>query len=292
MNDIAVIIVNWNTFDDTRICLEHIYALPKPKCDIGVWVIDNASTGDDADRIQATFPQVNLIRNPDNRGFSKANNQGINEAVEKGYRYIHLINSDAYIHSPDMFDKIVEFGDNRQDVGIFGTKVLNPDGTLQFSCRRFPTLGAGVFRNTLLGRLFPNNKYAKDYLMGDIDHDKERKVDWVSGCSMVLRGELIEKLGAFDEQFFMYCEDLDLCRRATDYGSNVWFFPEAVVTHKIGASSDKSAEKMIWEFHKSWLQYVDKHYPNQPIRHYLVKCGLWLRAYIRIMNRRRRGSKS
>jgi GT2 family glycosyltransferase len=102
---------------------------------------------------------------------------------------------------------------------------------------------------------------------------------------------MVQKIGALDERFFMYCEDVDLCRRATDTGWNVLFFPGAVVTHRIGTSSDKSAERMIWEFHKSWLLYVEKHYPGQPLRHFLVKSGLWLRAYIRILNRRRHGAK-
>jgi GT2 family glycosyltransferase len=226
MQDIAVIVVNWNTLADTRNCLDHIFAEPKPICEVAVWVIDNASSGDDADRIAQEYPQVHLIRNADNRGFSKANNQGINAAVGAGFRYVYLLNSDAFIHEPVMLDSIVAFGETHPGIGIFGTKVLNPDGSLQYSCRRFPTLGAGFFRNTLLGRLFPRNKYAREYLMNDVDHSLERKVDWVSGCSMVLRTSLVKKIGAFDERFFMYCEDVDLCRRATDDGWNIWFFPE------------------------------------------------------------------
>lgn len=147
---------------------------------------------------------------------------------------------------------------------------------------------AGFFRNTLLGRLFPNNKWAHQYLMEDVDHTQPRSVDWVSGCSMVIKTELVKQIGALDEQFFMYCEDVDICKRAWDAGWEVWYCPRAVVTHKIGASSDKNAEKMIWEFHRSWELYDEKHTPGfRPIRRAAVKTGLWVRAAFRILNRRR-----
>ena len=288
MHDIAVIVVNWNAREDLRACLDSLYRDPQPQCDFSVWVVDNCSSDGSAEMVAGSFPQAHLIRNMVNSGFAHANNQAIAEAAEQSYRYFFLLNSDAAIQSPEMLDSIVAFGDANKQVGIFGTKVLNPDGTIQFSCRRFPTLAAGVFRNTVVGRFFPKNKYAASYLMADVDHSKPRQVGWVSGCSMVIRASLVKRIGMLDERFFMYCEDVDLCRRATDAGDEVWYSPDAVVVHKIGASSDKNAEKMIWEFHRSWELYVRKHYPgNHRLRFTLVKSGLWLRATVRIFNRRR-----
>ena len=288
MHDIAVIVVNWNAREDLRACLDSLTREPQPQCDFAVWVVDNCSSDGSADMVAGSFPGAHLIRNRVNSGFAHANNQAVAEAVAQGYRYFFLLNSDAAIESPEMLDKIVAFGDANSRVGIFGTKVLNPDGSIQFSCRRFPTLAAGVFRNTVVGRFFPKNKYAASYLMADVDHSKPRQVGWVSGCSMVIRASLVKRIGMLDERFFMYCEDVDLCRRATDVGDEVWYSPDAVVVHKIGASSDKNAEKMIWEFHRSWDLYVRKHYPgNHRLRFALVKAGLWLRATVRIFNRRR-----
>jgi len=283
MHDIAVIVVNWNACQDLRCCLSHLFSEPKPDVDFAVWVIDNGSTDGSPDMVATEFPEVRLVRNPDNRGFSRANNQGISTALHERYRYVYLINSDAYVHGADTLDKIVSFGDEHPEIGIFGTKVLNLDGSLQMSCRRWMTFGAAIFRNTLMGSLFPNNKFARQYLMEDTSHDRPRQVDWVSGCSMVVRMDLIDRIGALDERFFMYCEDVVICKRA-------W---NAVVTHKIGASSDQNAERMIWEFHRSWAIYDAKYNPGfRPVRRLMVESGLWLRAAVRILNRRRRGSRS
>jgi GT2 family glycosyltransferase len=291
MHDIAVIVVNWNACEDLKRCLSHFFSDGNAKVDFTVWVIDNGSSDGSGKMVSDEFPKVQLVCNPDNRGFSRANNQGIWTALYEKYRYVYLINSDAFVQGARTLDQIVAFGDAHPEIGIIGTKVLNVDGSLQMSCRRWITFGAAIFRNTLMGRLFPHNKYARQYLMEDTSHDKPREVDWVSGCSMVIRMDLIDKVGALDERFFMYCEDVDMCRRAWNAGSKVWYFPGAVVTHKIGASSDKNAEKMIWEHHRSWAIYDAKYNPGfRPLRRAAVESGLWLRSAIRILNRRRHGA--
>jgi GT2 family glycosyltransferase len=107
---------------------------------------------------------------------------------------------------------------------------------------------------------------------------------------MLIRNEFIRKHGALDETFYMYCEDVDICKRAWENGWSVWYCPDAEITHKIGASSDKRAEKMIWAFHESWMLYYQKHNANAPFwKHAAVRAGLWLRAAVRILNRRRHG---
>jgi GT2 family glycosyltransferase len=286
MDDIAVIIVSWNVLADLRLCLLSLLSQPAPSVRFSVWVVDNASSDGSAGMVEAEFPAVKLIRNSENKGFSAANNQAI--VASKDSRYVFLINSDAYVSCPAALDALVRFGDRHQNLGVAGAHVLNPDGTLQYSCRRFPGLMSGLFRNTLLGKLFPKNQYTKRYLMGDIDHSREHLVDWVSGCAMLLSRRFIDEHGALDEDFFMYCEDVDICKRAWNNGFEVWYCPDATVTHKIGASSDKNAESMIWEFHRSWELYDKKHNPNSPlVRRFAVKAGLWLRATIRIWNRRR-----
>ncbi len=288
MTDIAVIVVNWNAREDLRHCLESLFAVPTPGVEFAVWVVDNASTDGSAEMVASEFPHAHLRVNTENLGFSKANNQAIAEALaETDTRSVFLLNSDAAVH-PGAVGALVIWSDTNPNAGIVGPKVLNPDSTLQLSCRRFPSLGAGFFRNTYLGRLFPHNKFAKDYLMQDFDHAHTLPVDWVSGCAMLLRRDLLEKIGALDERFYMYCEDVDICQRAWAAGREVVYFPEAVVTHAIGRSSDKNADTMIVEFHRSWYEFDRKRHPNSSLlRRAAVYAGLWLRATVRILNRRR-----
>jgi GT2 family glycosyltransferase len=250
-----------------------------------VWVVDNASTDHSAEMVELKYPDVKLIVNPSNTGFSRANNQIIEQSKS---RFVFLLNSDAWVSMPGALDRLVEFADAHPKAAVVGTRVLNPDSSLQYSCRRFPSLGAGLFRNTYLGRLFPHNRYAQEYLMGDFDHSVASRVDWVSGCAMLLRRDFLDQEGGLDERFFMYCEDVDICKRAWVKGWEVWYAPDPVVYHRIGASSDNKAEAMIWEFHRSWELFDEKHHPNSPIiRRWAVKSGLWLRATVRCYHRRR-----
>lgn len=134
MTDVSVIIVNWNTPVYLKACLSSLYAEPKPKVSYDVWVVDNASTDNSVAMVKSEFPQVNVIQNSENLGFSKANNKAIRASTG---RYVFLLNSDATIHAGAL-DKLVEYADSHPSSGVMGPKVLNPDGTLQFSCRSFP----------------------------------------------------------------------------------------------------------------------------------------------------------
>ncbi len=289
MNASAVIVVNWNAREDLRVCLNSLFADPKPRVPYEVWVVDNASADGSAAMVAAEFPQVHLSANAENLGFSKANNQAI---AGTDSRYVFLLNSDAAIH-PGALDALLAYADSHPGAAILGPKVLNPDGTLQFSCRRFPSLGAGFFRNTYLGRLFPNNSFARDYLMTNFDHASDTPVDWVSGCAMLLRRTAIEQIGALDERFYMYCEDVDICQRAWDAKMEVVYVPASVVTHAIGRSSDKNADTMIREFHRSWYEYDLKRHPkSSALRRAAVYSGLWLRAAVRIAKRRAAGRRT
>ena len=289
MNDIAVIVVNWNAREDLRRCLSSLTADLRPAVEDSILVVDNASADGSAAMVAAEFPDVRLLENTDNLGFSKANNQAIEQSES---RYIFLLNSDAAI-LPGALESLVSYADAHPKAGILGPKVLNLDGSLQFSCRRFPSLGAGFFRNTYLGRLFPNNKFARDYLMTGFDHAHDLPVDWVSGCAMLLRRDLISEIGALDERFYMYCEDVDICQRTWEAGREVVYVPDAVVTHAIGRSSDKNADKMIVEFHRSWYEYDLKRHPHSSLmRRAAVYGGLWLRAAVRIAKRRVAGRRN
>ena len=274
--DVSVIIVNWNTRDDLRECLRSLHPSLHQGLQVEIIVVDNASWDDSVAMVKREFPDVKLIENRLNEGFGKAHNRAA--LIAQG-RYLMLLNSDARAH-PGALKDLVDYADAHPDVGIIAPKVLNPDGSLQYSCRRFPVYEAGLFRNTILGRLFPQNRFVRDYLMTDFDHAHTADVDWVSGCAMMIRRETWHQLGGFDEWFFMYCEDVDLCWRAHEAGWRVVYHPEAVVTHTIGRSTDKAVNAMIRQFHHSHRLFFQKHHAHRlPIwSRLLIPLGLWLRA--------------
>ncbi len=174
----------------------------------------------------------------------------------------------------------MRFLEAHPEVGAVGPKLLNRDGTLQFSCRRFPRPLAAVFRNTPLGKLFPKNRYTREYLMTDCDHTRESPADWISGAAMCLRREAWEQVGGFDEGFFMYAEDMDWCWRARRLGWEIYYLPEAEIVHCIGRSSDQIPLRMVWQFHRSMARFYRKHYASTwppPLR-WLPFLGVWVRG--------------
>ncbi len=256
--------------------------------DIDVVVVDNASSDASAEMVKTEFPDVRLIEAGANLGFSGGNNLSY---ADLDAPYSLLLNSDATLR-PGSLSTLLRFADANPQAGIIGPKVLNPDGSLQYSCRRWPTFAAGVFRNVYLGKLFPGNRPASDYLMQDFDHAHTRDVDWVSGCALLIRRDCLEKIGPLDDKtFFMYCEDMDWCLRAHQADFRVVYYPDSQVTHAIGRSSDKAADRMIWEHSRSMWKFFRKHrqfFKNQipPVLTPLVYIGIYLRAIVRIARRR------
>jgi GT2 family glycosyltransferase len=252
--DLSITICSWNTLADTRACLQSLREA-QGEARFEVIVVDNASEDNSADMVEKEFPEYTLLRQYTNLGFTGGHNLALEQATG---RYKALLNSDTVLH-PGAIKTLVAFMDANPKAGIVGPKLLNPDGSLQMSCRRFPNPVAAAFRNTWLGKLFPNNKYVREYLMADFQHDQPREVDWVSGAALFIRSETIAQIGTLDDGFFMYCEDVDLCKRAWDAGWQVMYCPQAVITHAIGKSSDQVPNRMIARFHLSMLRYYRKH---------------------------------
>lgn len=269
--DLTIVIVSWNTKEHLRRCLNSIYR-PNVETTFEVIVVDNASSDGSADMAELEFPQTNVIRNSKNLGFARAANQAI--ILGRGNLFM-LVNPDAAL-ADKAIDRIITFARDHPDVGIIGCKVFNEDGTLQHSCRRFPTPGVGFFRNTFLGRLFPRNRYTRTYLMTDWDHNNLREVDWVSGACMVIRRETLSEIGMFDERYFMYCEDLDLCFRAHNAGWKVFYYPRAAATHRKGASSDQAQVRCVVTFHKSLYKFFCKYFSKARLFPYRWLVGILL----------------
>jgi len=230
--DLSIVIVNWNTREMLRDCLESLQA-PLDGIQAEVIVVDNASEDGSVEMVGEYFQDVRLIANLDNRGFAAANNQGFDGASG---RHVLLLNSDTLVHG-DVLVRSIEYLDTHPKVGMMGCKVLNDDGTTQLTCSRFPS-----FSNLLLQTFGANRlggRYFSRYQMLDWDRDDEREVDVVSGCYLMVRASVIEEIGRLDEAFFCYGEETDWCRRCQDAGWQLMFAPVGEITH-FGSGSTRA----------------------------------------------------
>jgi GT2 family glycosyltransferase len=275
---LSIVIVSWNVREDLRECLQSLLRDEGSRLESGeieIIVVDNASTDGTAEMVNLEFPRVKLLVNSQNLGYTKANNIGINHSRGK---YILLLNPDTIVHQGAL-QALIDCAESHPEAGIIGAKLLNPDGSVQRSARSFPDIGAGLFRNTFLGRLFPNNPFVRRYLLADFGYDEVREVDWVSGAAMLVRRDLIERIGVLDERFWAYCEDVDLCWRAWQAGYKVLFCPNAVITHKVGRSSDQRLVPSLIQHHKSmWLFYLKNYRHRYPLILFpLIGLGILIR---------------
>lgn len=258
-SDLSIVIVNWNVCELLKRCLHSImssFQLPTSNFQIEVIVVDSASSDGSVAMVQEEFPQVQLIANSENVGFTVGNNQGI--AVSRG-RYILLLNPDAEIVS-DALATMVEHMDNHPQVGALGPQLLNPDGSIQSSRRRFPTLATAFLESTILQQWFPHNRIAKHYYMTGRPDDEVQEVDWVTGACLLARREAIEEVGLLDEGFFMYSEELDWCRRIKAQGWKVVYLPIARVIHYGAQSSEQVKSFQHIQFQRSKIRYFRKHH--------------------------------
>ncbi|MDT7971791.1 MAG: glycosyltransferase family 2 protein [Armatimonadota bacterium] len=271
---LSVVIVSWNVREDLRECLRSLWRNGEGLA-MEVIVVDNASDDGTAEMVRQEFPQVRLVVNERNLGYTKANNIGIH--LSRG-KFVLLLNPDTVVHEGAL-RALIACAEAHPEAGIIGAKLLNPDGSIQRSARSFPDIGAGLFRNTLLGHLFPNNPFVRRYLLTDFGYDAVREVDWVSGAAMLVRREVFERIGLLDEGFWAYCEDVDFCWRARQAGFAVLFCPDAVITHKIGRSSDQKLVACLIQHHKSmWRFYLKNYRRRYPIWSFpLIGLGILLR---------------
>ena len=254
--DLSIIILTHNTRDLLHACLKSIKENTK-EIRFEIIVVDNASSDGTMEMMKSEFPEVMYIYNNRNIGFTKGNNQGIRKSTG---RYILLLNSDTEIIDSAL-EKMVQFMDRTPDCGIMGCKLLNPDGSVQYSCRRFPSYQTAFFnRYSLLTRLFPRNRFSQSYLMSSIDHSNTREVDWVSGAALLARRKAFEEIGILDERFIIYSEDVDWCYRMHEAGWKVYFFPEARIYHYIGKGTSQHLFRFILIRHISMYRFYRKHY--------------------------------
>jgi GT2 family glycosyltransferase len=277
---IDIVIVNYKSTYYLLKCLKSVFDSIRDT-PVSIFVHDNNSKNG-VDRVSTAFPKVHLTKNIFNMGFSKAANKGLKQGTAP---YVLILNPDTIIKD-GFFESILQYIENNPDIGIVGPKILNTDGSLQGSARAFPTPCMVFFgRNSFLTRWFPNNWISrKSILSTGSDGVTPMTVDWLSGACMLIRRTAVDEVGLLDEQFFMYWEDVDLCKRMWDNGWKVAYFPQASIVHHVGCSSNKRPLRSIIDFHKSSYKIIRK-YKITPfyITNSVVIMCLSLRACILIL---------
>jgi hypothetical protein len=250
---LSIIIVSWNVTNDLLNCLASLDACPVC-ADAEIIVVDNASTDGTPDAIKNAYPGVRLVENPENMGFARANNIGMD--TSRG-DYVLLLNPDT-IAAPGAVDTLVRFLDDNPDVGAVGPKILNTDGTVQGSVRRFPTFRGVLYSHTVCRLLRLFRRQYVEWMMKDFTFDTQTDVDQIMGAAMLVRRSVIDRVGLFDADFFMYFEEVDWCCRIKQASWRIVFLPDAVVTHLGGQSSRQVPLKRIMML-QSLVAFFRKH---------------------------------
>ncbi len=286
MLDLGIVILNWNTCELLRRCLETVLA-SEGDFTYKVIVVDNASSDGSVAMVRQQFPSVEVIVSEVNGGYPYGNNLGFRALgyhqkgrVDKDApRYAVLLNPDTEV-PPEAFFQMTQFMDANPEIGVAGPKLVLEDGSLDLACRRsFPTPEVSFYRFSGLSKLFPTHPRFGRYNMTFSDPDKEIEVDSVVGAYMQVRREAIADVGLLDETFFMYGEDLDWAYRIKKAGWKVFYHPQVTVKHVKRAASRKS-KKAQFEFQRAMLIFYRKHYQaTTPLwMHGLVVTGLLIRG--------------
>lgn len=229
---LSIVVLSWNTQQLLRECLTSVEA-QRPPFEIEVLVVDNASHDGSADMVEKEFPWARLIRNDRNEGYSRGNNIGIAAATGDA---VLLLNSDTVILG-DALQRLVHFAESHPEYGAVGCQLINPDGSIQRACHRFPTLLTALFFDTIFERLWKKNPILHHYFMRDWDHADSRVVDQPPGAALLIPRRVIEEVGVLDEGLPIFFNDVDFCLRLREHGYRVFFLAEARIIHHVGQST-------------------------------------------------------
>ncbi len=281
--DLSIITVNYNVKEFLQNLIHSIHKAAR-SLNYEIIIVDNASSDASVDFITEKFPEVKLIANDKNLGFGKANNQGLK--IAKG-NYILLINPDAIV-SEDTFTKMISFFESHPAAGLAGCKILNPDGTLQLACRRsFPGPWTSFCKVTGLSNLFPNSRLFARYNLTYKDENESYEVDAISGSFMMMKRDVYEKTGGFDEDYFMYGEDLDLCYRIQQAGFKVYYVHEAQIIHYKGESTRRSSLDETKFFYDAMHLFVKKHLSSSLLVQFILRTAIGIRKILSFLGKRK-----
>lgn len=287
--DLSILIVSWNVAPLLRGCLQSIAQQsastdqpavrrlttpPAAGATVEVIVVDNASADDTVTIVAAEFPWVHMLANRENLGFTRANNQAY--AASRGTAALFL-NPDTEV-VPGALATLLAYLRDHPEAGVVGPRLRFPDGSIQSSRRRFPTLGTALFESTLLEQWWPHNPLARAYRLENVPDDHVQDVDWLVGACLLVPRRVLAQVGTWDEGFFMYSEELDLCRRIRTAGWRVVFVPQAEVIHYEGKSSEQVVAARHVRFQTSKVRYFAKYHgrvASEGLRLFLLGTYVW-----------------
>lgn len=273
---LSVIIVNYNVKYFLEHCLYAVYkAISAIKAEI--IVIDNASSDRSMEYLLYKFPEVIFIDNPVNAGYAKANNQGLKQARGE---YILFLNPDTIVPE-DCFDICMRFLESHPEVGACGVRMLDGSGRyLPESKRAFPSLQTSFYKMSGLTKLFPQSKTFARYYLGHFNENENKEVDVLSGAFLMVRKKVLKQTGSFDEQFFMYGEDIDLSYRIQQAGYANYYLAATTIIHFKGESTKKGNLDYVRLFYKAMSIFVNKHFTGSGLQrlNFLIQGSIQVKA--------------
>ncbi|MCP4520107.1 MAG: glycosyltransferase [Cytophagales bacterium] len=276
MKKVSVIIVNYNVCYFLEQALKSVFEASK-NLEVEVFVVDNDSKDNSVELVKEKFPQVKLIANKDNVGFSKANNQAIREATGE---YILLLNPDTVIEE-DTLEKCCQFMDERPKAGALGVKMVDGQGEfLPESKRGLPTPAVAFYKIVGLCSLFPKSKRFARYYLGHLDNDETNEIEVLAGAYMFMRKSVLDEVGYLDEEYFMYGEDIDLSYRVTLGGYKNYYYPDTRIIHYKGESTKKSSINYVFVFYRAMAIFARKHFSQNQAKLYsfIINFAIYLKA--------------
>lgn len=283
MKDISIVVVNYNVKHFLEQCLYSVrHAIQHINAE--VFVVDNNSVDGSCAMVKEKFPEVFLIENKDNVGFSKANNQAIR--ISKG-KYVLLLNPDTIVEE-DTFTKTINYMDANPNVGGLGVKMIDGKGHfLPESKRGLPTPKVAFYKIFGLSAIFKKSKRFGQYHLSYLDKDKIHKVDVLAGAFMLMRKETLDKVGLLDETFFMYGEDIDLSYRITLGGYDNVYFPDTRIIHYKGESTKKGSINYVKIFYQAMIIFANKHFSQKNAKLYsvIINTAIYFRAALAMLVR-------
>ncbi|MFA7409227.1 MAG: glycosyltransferase family 2 protein, partial [Bacteroidales bacterium] len=280
---ISVIIVSYNVRFFLEQCLQSVYRAGKG-IPLEVFVVDNNSVDGSCMMVKEQFPEVRLIENRVNVGFSKANNQAMSLAIGE---FQLILNPDTVVEE-DSFRKILDFMDHHPEAGALGVKMIDGKGNfLPESKRALPTPEVSFYKIFGLSALFPRSKKFGQYHLGYLDKDQIHQVDILPGAFMFIRSKVLNIIGYFDETFFMYGEDIDLSHRIIQAGFVNYYFPETTIIHYKGESTKKGSLNYVMVFYQAMIIFATKHFSKNNARWYslIIRIAIYLRAAMSMIRR-------
>lgn len=280
---LSIVIVNYNVKFILEQCLHSV--LPAIEgIEAEVFVVDNNSVDGSCTMIKQKFPQIILIENKENVGFSRANNQAIR--ISKG-EYVLLLNPDTVVEE-DTFKKCIDFMDNHTDAGGLGVKMIDGKGKyLPESKRGLPTPMVSFYKMFNLHKIFPTSKKYNYYYMGHLSNNETHEIEILSGAYMFMRKSVLDTIGLLDEEYFMYGEDIDLSYRIIKGGFKNYYYPHTTIIHYKGESTKKASFKYVLVFYKAMEIFARKQLHMKKISLYslFIHTAIWLRAFVALFNR-------